>query len=606
MRINTKLLLAFLLISLIPFAFENGFSYVAFENINSEEVHSRLEAVASIQKNRINGILDQDLERLRIISNDHEMAFDLANYSADPQKTYLDNMNSFLEEKVLNIEPFKSIAIINSSGSVLASNDEESINQTHPFSEFFDPNLTDSVLDAFFLDENNSLMLYLAAPIYSQGIILGVIVVESFAEDILSLVEDYPGLGESGESVIAKRTAEGDALFITNLKFDDHAALNRTVKKTDTNVPITQALLGKEEFFNNYVDYRGVTVLATTRYIEKADWGLVVKIDRAEAFRSFENFRNSLILIIAIIVVGVIIASLLLARQITHPVVKLTQVAREISEGALQKRVEITTSDEIGILAHTFNEMTERLMDARIDLERKVEQRTAELARSNADLQQFAYVASHDLQEPLRMVSSFLQLLEEEHEEKLDSNAREYIDFAVDGAQRMQVMINDLLDYSRVGTRMKIPTPTNCESVLKTVITNLLVVIEEKQAKITHDPLPTVIVEEMQFLQLFQNLIANALKFHGDDLPRIHVSAKKVHKEWIFSVRDNGIGIDPNYFKKVFVIFQRLHSRRDYPGTGIGLALCKRIIEEHRGRIWVESKLSKGSTFYFSVPVKRT
>ncbi|MFQ5979962.1 MAG: ATP-binding protein [Candidatus Heimdallarchaeota archaeon] len=606
MRINTKLLLAFLLISLIPFAFENAFSYLAFENINSEEVHNRLEAVASIQENRINALLDQDLERAQIISHDREIALNLANYSADPQKTYQDNMNFYLDEIVRNIDPFESVAIVNSSSSILASNNKETINQTHPFSDSFDHNLTDVLLHAFFLDENDSLMHYLVVPIYSQGIFLGAAIAVSSNDDILSLVEDYPGLGDSGESVIAKRTAEGDALFLTNLKYDDHAALNRTVKKTDTHVPITQALLGKEEFFSNYVDYRGVRVLATTRYIERADWGLVVKIDRAEAFRSFEDFRNSLILITAAILAAVIIVSILLARQITHPVVKLTEVASEISKGALHKRVKIPTSDEIGILARTFNEMSERLLDARTDLERKVEQRTAELARSNADLQQFAYVASHDLQEPLRMVSSFLELLEEEYEDKLDSNAAEYIGFAVDGAQRMQNMINDLLDYSRVGTRTKNPTPTNCDSVLKTVTTNLLVVIEEKQAKITHDPLPTVIVDEMQFIQLFQNLIANALKFHGDDLPRVHISARKGPKEWLFSVRDNGIGMDPIYFERVFVIFQRLHDRNDYPGTGIGLALCKRIVEEHGGQIWVESKPDKGSTFYFSIPMKGT
>ncbi len=227
---------------------------------------------------------------------------------------------------------------------------------------------------------------------------------------------------------------------------------------------------------------------------------------------------------------------------------------------------------------------------------------TAELERSNEELQQFAYVASHDLQEPLRMVSSFTQMLAKRYENQLDDKAKQYIDFAVDGAIRMQGLINDLLLYSRVNSQGKEPEPTNTTQVFEVAVKNLYAAITENNAEITHDELPEVCVDKLQLIQLFQNLLANAIKFHSERTPVIHVAATERDNEWCFSVRDNGIGIEQQYKEKVFIIFQRLHSRREYAGTGIGLAVCKRIVARHGGRIWFESELGKGTTFFFTLP----
>jgi len=227
------------------------------------------------------------------------------------------------------------------------------------------------------------------------------------------------------------------------------------------------------------------------------------------------------------------------------------------------------------------------------------------LELSNRDLEQFAYVASHDLQEPLRMVASFTQLLAKRYQGKLDKDADEFIAYIVAGAERMQVLINDLLTYSRVDTRGESFEPIDSEAAFDQAIANLRVAIEEGEAVITHDPLPPLIADDLQIVQLFQNLLHNAIKFHGKEPPRVHVSAKQENNEWVFSVRDNGIGIAPEYFDRIFVIFRRLHSREEYPGTGTGLAICKKIVERHGGRIWVESEPSKGSTFYFTIPTIR-
>jgi signal transduction histidine kinase len=237
------------------------------------------------------------------------------------------------------------------------------------------------------------------------------------------------------------------------------------------------------------------------------------------------------------------------------------------------------------------------------DLERLVEERTAELSRSNEELRQFAVIASHDLQEPLRMISSFVQLLSKRYQKKLDQNAEEFIRFAVDGTRRMHELIDDLLAYSRLDKTVAGNASVDCQEALRRALDNLHVSIAESGAIVEHDALPILRADESQLVQLLQNLIGNAVKFrHADRPPRIHVGAAPADGRWCLSVRDNGIGIEPQYFERIFQIFQRLHGRNEYPGTGIGLAICKKIVERHRGRIWVESRPGEGSVFRFTLP----
>ncbi len=273
--------------------------------------------------------------------------------------------------------------------------------------------------------------------------------------------------------------------------------------------------------------------------------------------------------------------------------------------------------DEI-VYIGVLNDITERKR-----VEAQLRRTVAELARSNADLQQFAYVASHDLQEPLRMVASYVQLLAMRYQGQLDADADEFIGYAVEGAKRMQQLILDLLEYSRVDTRGQPPQPTPMEEVCRLVMENLQLAIAETGAQVTWDPLPVVMGDPIQIGMVMQNLIGNAIKFHGAEPPRVHISARKMTTAgaaqnamsdpqlaplaepqvfWEFAVRDNGIGIDPQCFDRIFVIFQRLHTRREYPGTGIGLAIAKKIVERHGGRIWVESAPGQGATFYFTLP----
>jgi PAS domain S-box-containing protein len=225
-----------------------------------------------------------------------------------------------------------------------------------------------------------------------------------------------------------------------------------------------------------------------------------------------------------------------------------------------------------------------------------------ELKRSNAELEQFAYVASHDLQEPLRMVASYTQLLSRRYDARLDGDAREFMAYVVDGASRMKQLIEDLLAYSRVGTKGGEFRPVAADAALRRALFNLRAGIEEAGAAVTYDALPTLPADEVQLGQLFQNLIGNALKFRSNSVPRIHVAVKEKDAEFEFEVRDNGIGIEPQYYQRIFMVFQRLHNKGEYPGTGIGLAICKKVVERHGGRIWVESRQGEGSSFFFTLP----
>lgn len=238
----------------------------------------------------------------------------------------------------------------------------------------------------------------------------------------------------------------------------------------------------------------------------------------------------------------------------------------------------------------------------RKSVEQALERKARELAASNAELEQFAYAASHDLQEPLRMISGYAQLLARRYHDKLDKDAEEFIHFITDGVERMQRLIHDLLAYSRAGRSPQSSQSVELSECVRDSLANLRKTVEENQARVEIDSLPRLTGQRSQFVQLFQNLIGNAVKYHGDQPPTVRVTAERREQDWLFGVRDNGIGIDPQYQQQVFELFHRLHGRKEYSGTGIGLAICKKIVESHGGTIWVDSQPGQGATFWFTLP----
>jgi PAS domain S-box-containing protein len=278
---------------------------------------------------------------------------------------------------------------------------------------------------------------------------------------------------------------------------------------------------------------------------------------------------------------------------------------RKLAEGELhlyQENLEALVAERTTALEAMNTLLQREIAERKLAQEMMIIQ-TQQLAQSNAELEQFAYVASHDLREPLRKINSYTELLAKRYEGQLDERADKYIDYIVDGTIRMQQLITELLMYSRLGRVTPDPAPTNLSELLSGVLSDLELTIEETGAEITADPLPTLTVDARQIGRLFQNLLGNALKFRGSRPPSIQIAARQQKNEWIFSISDNGIGIEAQYLERIFLIFQRLHTRSEYPGTGIGLAVCKKIVENHNGRIWVESEPGKGTAFHFTLPV---
>jgi len=379
-----------------------------------------------------------------------------------------------------------------------------------------------------------------------------------------------------------------------------------------THLSVTLHYIGEENFPDDFI--RAISHLSknTPVYIEPlsedsiAGYGLLTDIYgnpvivlKAEMQRDIYAQGKSTIFYftVATVIIGIILCTamlLLLDKYVLSRISRLSKEVVEIGEkGDFSSRVSEEGNDELSSLAETINKMLESL-----------EVNAAKLKKSNEELEQFAYVVSHDLKEPVRMIKSYMELLKKRYGSKLDSDANDFIDFAVDGAERMQKLIEDLLAYSRVDRKGKPFKLVDCNKILEKALKNLELAIKETNAIVRNSKLPEVMGDETQLLQLFQNLISNAIKFRDTRKPEIKITAEKKENEWVFCFEDNGIGIQPENFNRIFMIFQRLHTAKEYPGTGIGLAICKKIVERHGGIMWVESEPGKGSRFYFTIPVK--
>ncbi len=335
---------------------------------------------------------------------------------------------------------------------------------------------------------------------------------------------------------------------------------------------------------------------------------------RATARDRLDFAANTLLVICIAIGTGLLVLLAAIGswvhRMITIPVERLSGEVRIVAAGQFGRQVTGQGPRELVELGLDIDSMRRQIVAELTTvqaLNRRLDAQTAELRRSNSDLEQFAYVASHDLQEPLRKVSSFCELLAKRYAGRLDDRADQYISFAVDGARRMSVLINDLLAFSRVGRTGTAPwSQLDCDMLVAQAVRNLDEVIDQTGARITHDRLPVVVGDAALLTTVFQNLIGNAIKFRGEQPPQIHIGVQLDGEFWSFQVSDNGIGIDPAYAEKIFAIFQRLHSRDAYPGTGIGLALCRKILDYHHGRIWLDPATTSGSVFCFTLPATTT
>jgi signal transduction histidine kinase len=442
-------------------------------------------------------------------------------------------------------------------------------------------------------------------------------------------IRDYKGallglvvatvLPEKLDAVLSVKRAKGGAISIVDnkgmlvyrypavsLTWEERNRLSRFPTWKD-------ALDGKEITATVLESYEGKSRVVANVPIASIGWAVGAGRSEEDAMETITSSRVPQAILFASVTLIALCTALVLSRFISTPVKRLRDHALALGSGERLSPVEATGPAELRELANSYNIMAEELrsrenelMKARDELEVRVQERTAEiqaymekLEESNRALQEFAYIASHDLQEPLRTISSFVQLIERRYRGKLDADADEFITFVVKGVERMHMLINDLLAYSRVDTQGKPPEPADLEVIYEETFSDLKLAIDDTDALITHDPLPLIEADPTQIRQLFQNLISNAIKFRGDAPLHVHISAKRTGDEWVFSIQDNGIGIDEEFHGRIFQVFQRLHTNDKYPGTGVGLAICRKIVLRHGGKIWIESQLGKGSCFFF-------
>ena len=761
--IALRILSWLLTVSLLPLLIAGFISFKASENEIKKQVVENLLAIADSKGKMFTDFIIEKEADVKALALTPIIGTALEKY----KKTYLEKGIASSEYFALDSEYIKffttyteafgyhDLFLISHAGDIVFTVVREDDFGTNLYTgDYKDTELARTFIEAIkfgksnvsnfkFYVPSNEPAAFIGAPIVKGDTKIGAVIFQLKNKELYRAVQDYIGLGETGEIVIASKEGN-EAVFITPLRNDPHAAFKRRVRiGSNKTIPIQKAVQG-ENGSGLSIDYREKEILAVWKYLPHLRWGMVVKIDTNEAYNNIYNFRYRILTIGFIAFVIVLIIGFRISRAISEPIKTLQKGSEKIGRGELDTVIEIKSKDEIGQLAESFNKMTEDLksitasrdmlnkeiaerkraekelresearyedlydnapdmfvsVDAKTSIilrcnqtlskelgyskdeiighpifsmyhpdsiedakkvfksftetgkvhnaelqmkrkdgskinvilnvsavrdeqgnilysrsvwrditerkeaEEKLEQTVKELARSNSDLEQFAYIASHDLKSPLFAISSFAKLLEKNYKDKLDRKAHEYIDFIVNSIDRMENLISDLLTYSRIGTSNSKLISVDVNKIFVRAIANLTVEIEKNGAKVTHDSLPTVIGNDIQLEQLLQNLIGNAIKFHSQEPPRVHISVEQKGENWVFSVKDNGIGIASEDRDRIFNMFQCLH-RGEYKGTGIGLAVCKKIVELYGGNIWVESQPGKGSIFYFTMPLTR-
>ncbi|MBD0360154.1 MAG: HAMP domain-containing protein, partial [Nitrososphaeraceae archaeon] len=563
------MILVFLLISVFPIAIFGTINYINTEKQIINDTLSKLEAISEIQENRVENIIDQNYERLSSLTSRLQLRIALNDHNVNGTQQSQELMNNILLAAKSGISSFKDIHILNPKGDIVASTDKEQIGTNHALQDFFVKGKQQNDISIFFKDNNQNLRQFLTGPLLLEGKFLGVVSIVSDAENLLSQFANYEGLGETGESIMAKRTPEGDALYLTPLRFDKNAALQTMLPKDRTNSPTLQALSKNEGTFDNLVDYRGQSVLAATRYIESMDWGLLTKIDKAEAFAPLDNVRNFMILSGITLGTLIVIASLYLGRSIAKPIAKLRDAAREISKGNFEAETiekaddDTSDTDEIKETASSFEAMRKYILLTNRNLEKLVQSKTKELQEANQQLEvanrqletrdkmqkEFINIAAHELRTPTQAILGYAEISQSQD---LGISKDEALSKIVKNAERLQRLTDDILDVARIESQTL--RLDNEEFDLRDMAASILDDYRDRiqngknvDLVLLNADKPTfVVADKGRIYRVISNLVGNALKFTKSGTVSISIEVKNDDnkKEFIVSVKDTGTGID--------------------------------------------------------------
>ncbi len=626
MTIRNKLLVTYLSISLLALVLVAVHVYRTQNEVITHQILEQLISVSTIQKSRLNAMFEHNLDRLALVSSRTQLRLSLKRFLATGDTDSQKKMIRILHDANTSIDRRSTLTIVSLDGTVVASTQAMLLGAI-PYStqELADMGAR-NVAGSISMDENNKATEQLSSPLYLDDTLIGILVIETDTRDLVELATDYTGLGASGETVLGKILNDEKAIFLTPLRFDTDAALKRTVPLNQNNVPMVEALKGQQRTFTESIDYRGVPVLASTAFLERAGLGIVTKIDKSEAFQPIYDLRDKLVTLVILVAGAVIAVSLLLANKLTAPLNTLTHVAHQLSAGDYSSRAAISSSDEIGDLARAFNHMANQLQanisklneeigirrkaEARLTeqqdhLEETVQERTRELLKVNRELEEFCYSVSHDLRSPLRAIDGFSHALMEDGADSLDETGLSHLQRIRSNAQRMGQLIDDLLRLSHISRQDITISPVDLSALVEHISFTLKENMDERQIQVTIAP--NIFVEsDGKLLHIaLENLLGNAMKYSSKE-DRSEISFARsddVDGESVFYIKDNGAGFDMRYYDKIFGVFQRLHGS-EFEGTGIGLATVKRIFIRLGGDVWAESEPGQGATFYFSLPSK--
>jgi len=651
MLIKSKLVIIFLIISLVPLTIFGTLNYFNTEQVITKETLNKLETLATLQEKNIQNLIDQNLEKLNLVSSRLQMKVELDKYNNNiGNKTQSQQFITRIINPVKSeIKSFEDIHILNPTGIVVASTNNASIGTDHSNDEFFTKGSKQNDVNTFFKDPHGNLRVYLTGPLILNGNkLVGVVSIISNLDTFLSQIQIYEGLGQTGEFNLVKRDDNGDALLISPLRFDPQAALTLRVDKDDVQKPIIQALLENEKTFTNTVDYRSVPVLAVTRYIEGADWGLVAKVDKAEAFAALDNLRNLTILTGVVMATLVIASSFFLGQSLVRPIRKLRDAAKKIAERNYDTKIKVSGNDEIGQLANQFESMKQSILYTNQNLNQMVAERTKKLEEANNQLalaneqlklnekaqKEFINVAAHELRTPIVPILGLSELLYSQMKKNMpDDEVRkqqqdlqkkrqlEKLEVIIRNAARLQGLTEDILDVTKIESQALKLQPERIE--LNDLVSNIIrdyTRSENGKLKANvqvrfepHDKDSSIFVnaDRGRLSQVISNLISNALKFTEEGSITVAIDKKinndnnNNNNQVIVSVKDTGSGIDPEIQSR---LFEKFATKSD-EGTGLGLYISKSIIEAHGGKIGADNNTNadgegrRGATFYFTLPL---
>ena len=653
MKIKSKLIIFFLVISLVPLLIFGVFNYINMEQILKKEILKELEIVADLKEKNFQDLFDHNIEKLKLVSSRYQLKVEMDKYNNNN-----DNKNEsqkFITQIISSIKPemknFEDIMILDPFGKVIASTNNNYLGTNNRDNKFFIDGKNQNNTSILFKDRDNKLKSYLTGPLIQNNKFLGVVTIIYNLEDFISMLKAFERLTSTGDIILAKQDNNGNALIINPLRFFPDASLNLTINKNQTHAPTIQSLLKNENSFTETTDYRGIPVLAVTRYIDKLDWGLVVKIDKTEAFTSLENLKYITIIIGVLVGISIIIASLILGNSISNPIQKLRNVMKDVAKGKFDSKIDIKGSDEIEELAKQLDIMRLTISNTNTHLNELVKERTQKIEKSIVELKEkeealkesnrqlisvneklnlqskvqkeFINITAHELRTPIAPIITLCELLYKKIKQenqiqniqsKENKKKEEFLQVILRNAYRLYHLTQDILDVSKIESQILkmnkelIQLNDIMENIVNDYKDNIIRkrYDDDNKVRIVYEPIKDPIfvnVDKARLIQVISNLLGNALKFTKEG--NIIISVKKItnDQQVMVSIKDNGTGIDSEIFPKLFTKF----ATKSEEGTGLGLYISKSIVEAHGGKIWAENNSDgHGAIFYFTLPIDKS